>query len=91
MTGQLAILGGEKAITMEYPAWPEHDEREVEAVAEVIRSGRWGGFPYPGPRTKAFLEKFLEFQGGQYAIMAFNGTVTMDIVLREQAWVGAMK
>lgn len=82
MTGQLAILGGEKAITMEYPAWPEHDEREVEAVAEVIRSGRWGGFPYPGPRTKAFLEKFLEFQGGQYAIMAFNGTVTMEIALR---------
>jgi dTDP-4-amino-4,6-dideoxygalactose transaminase len=59
-----------------------HDEREVEAVAAVIRSGNWGGYPYPGPRTRAFLEQFLAFQGGQHAIMAANGTVTMEIALR---------
>ncbi|MFZ4849762.1 MAG: DegT/DnrJ/EryC1/StrS family aminotransferase [Caldilinea sp.] len=82
MSGKLAILGGEKAIHNTYPAWPVHDEREVEAVAEVIRSGNWGGYPFPGPRTRAFLNKFLEFQGGAYAIMAANGTVTMEIALR---------
>jgi dTDP-4-amino-4,6-dideoxygalactose transaminase len=82
MSAKLAILGGEKAVQMTYPAWPVHDEREVEAVTAVIRSGNWGGYPYPGPRTRAFLEKFLEFQGGQHAIMAANGTVTMEIALR---------
>lgn len=82
MTSGLAILGGEKAITIDYPAWPVHDEREVAAVAEVIRSGQWGGFPYPGPRTQAFLDQFLAFQGGEYAIMAANGTVTLEIALR---------
>ena len=82
MSGKLAILGGEKAIANTYPQWPVHDEREVEAVAEVVRSGNWGGYPFPGPRTKAFLDKFLEFQGGNYAIMAANGTVTMEIALR---------
>jgi dTDP-4-amino-4,6-dideoxygalactose transaminase len=82
MTSDLAILGGEKAVTLDYPAWPVHDEREVAAVAAVIRSGQWGGFPYPGPRTQAFLEQFLAFQGGEYAIMAANGTVTLEIALR---------
>ena len=82
MSAKLAILGGEKAVQMTYPAWPVHDEREVEAVAAVIRSGNWGGYPYPGPRTRAFLEQFLAFQGGQHAIMAANGTVTMEIALR---------
>ena len=82
MSETLAILGGEPAVKITYPAWPVHDEREVEAVAEVIRSGHWGGYPYPGPRTAAFLQKFLEFHGGEYAIMAANGTVTMEIALR---------
>ena len=82
MTSDLAILGGEKAVTLDYPAWPVHDEREVAAVAAVIRSGHWGGFPYPGPRTQAFLDQFLAFQGGEYAIMAANGTVTLEIALR---------
>lgn len=82
MTERLAILGGERAVQITYPAWPVHDEREVEAVAAVIRSGQWGGFPYPGPQTQAFLQKFLAFQGGEHAIMAANGTVTMEIALR---------
>ena len=82
MSETLAILGGEPAVKITYPAWPVHDEREVEAVAEVIRSGHWGGYPYPGPRTAAFLQKFLEFHGGEYAIMAANGTLTMEIALR---------
>lgn len=82
MSEKLAILGGDKAINLTYPAWPVHDEREVEAVADVVRSGNWGGFPYPGPRTTAFLQKFLEYQGGEYAVMAANGTVTMEIALR---------
>jgi hypothetical protein len=43
---QLAILGGQKTRTEPYPSWPIWDQRDIEAVTEVIRSGRWGGFPY---------------------------------------------
>ena len=82
MDSTLAILGGEKQIQTPYPAWPVHDEREVEVVAEVVRSGQWGGFPYPGPRTRALLDNFLAFQGGEHAILAANGTVTLEIALR---------
>jgi dTDP-4-amino-4,6-dideoxygalactose transaminase len=79
---ELAILGGPKTRTEEYPDWPVFDQREVDAVTDVIRSGQWGGYPYPGPQTQRFLAEFLAYQGGQYAISAANGTVTMEIALR---------
>jgi L-glutamine:2-deoxy-scyllo-inosose/3-amino-2,3-dideoxy-scyllo-inosose aminotransferase len=79
---KLAILGGPKIRTEPYPDWPVWDERDILAVTEVIRSGRWGGFPYPGPKTKELAEKFAVFQGGGYAIPMANGTVTMEVALR---------
>jgi dTDP-4-amino-4,6-dideoxygalactose transaminase len=78
----LAILGGEPARKTPYPDWPVHDERDEEAVLRVVRSGRWGGYPYPGPETAAFLQEFLALQGGQYAVACVNGTVTMEVALR---------
>jgi dTDP-4-amino-4,6-dideoxygalactose transaminase len=78
----LAILGGEKTRTEDYPAWPVFDERDVEAVTNVVRSGNWGGFPYPGPQTKEMLRKFAELQGGEHAVAMMNGTVTMEVALR---------
>ena len=79
---KLAALGGEPIRTKPYPEWPVHDERDVEAVARVVKSGHWGGYPYPGPETAAFLKEFLDMQGGEYAIACANGTVTMEIALR---------
>lgn len=79
---ELAILGGEKARQEEYPAWPVHDERDVEAVTNVVRSGRWGGYPYPGPETARFVERFVALQGGNYGVAMMNGTVTMEVALR---------
>jgi dTDP-4-amino-4,6-dideoxygalactose transaminase len=79
---ELAILGGPKTRMEAYPKWPVWDERDVQAVAEVIRSGRWGGFPYPGPKTAELARKFSELQGGGYAVPMINGTVTMEVALR---------
>ena len=78
----LALFGGEPVRKAPYPAWPVHDERELEAVDAVIRSGQWGGFPYPGPQSQAFAEGFAQMQGGQYAVLAVNGTVTLEVALR---------
>ena len=63
-------------------AWPVWDERDVEAVVEVVKSGRWGGYPYPGPKTAELAKKFAELQGGRYAVPMINGTVTMEVALR---------
>lgn len=79
---QLALLGGEKTRQTPYAKWPVHDERDIAAVTRVIESGRWGGYPYPGPETRAFLDNFAKMQGGGYPVACANGTVTMEVALR---------
>lgn len=79
---ELAILGGPKTRTESYPEWPVWDQHDIDAVTEVIKSGRWGGYPYPGPKTEELAKKFAELQGGGYAVPMINGTVTMEVALR---------
>jgi len=79
---ELAILGGPKTRPEPYPAWPVWDQRDLDAVIEVVKSGRWGGYPYPGPKTAELAMKFAELQGGGYAVPMANGTVTMEAALR---------
>jgi len=78
----LAVFGGEPIRKEKYPVWPVYDERDIEAVTRTIKSGRWGGFPYPGPITAEFAAKFSDMQGGGYAVPMMNGTVTMEVALR---------
>jgi dTDP-4-amino-4,6-dideoxygalactose transaminase len=78
----LAILGGEPVRMEPYPQWPVFDERDIKAVTAVVRSGNWGGYPYPGPQTAEFLRRFLELQGGEHAVAMVNGTVTMEVACR---------
>jgi len=82
MASQLAILGGTPTRTTPYPSWPVYDERDVAAVTSVIKSGRWGGYPYPGPQSAEFARRFAEMQGGGYAVLMANGTVTMEVACR---------
>ena len=41
---KLALLGGHKAVTEDFPIYNAMGEEEVEAVAAVIRSGELSGF-----------------------------------------------
>ena len=82
MMSELALFGGEKTRTDPWPAWPVHDERDVEAVAAVVRTGNWGGFPYPGAETRRFLDSFIELQNGCFAVAMMNGTLTLEVALR---------
>jgi len=78
----LAILGGNPIRTETYPQWPVFNQRDIDAVTRVVQSGRWGGFPYPGPNTAEFALKFADLQGGEYAVPMMNGTITMEVALR---------
>ena len=82
MSERLAILGGTPVRPGGYPAWPEVDEADVQAVADVVRSGQWGGHPVPGPIAAAFCERFAALQGAGHGILMMNGTVTMEVALR---------
>ena len=79
---KLAVFGGEPIRRENYPSWPVFDERDIEAVTNTVQSGRWGGFPYPGPNTAKFATKFAEIQGGGFAVPMINGTITMEVALR---------
>jgi len=78
----LAALGGEPVRKEPYLEWPVFDQRDIEAVTKVITTGRWGGFPYPGPNTFEFPRKFAEMQGGGFGVVMMNGTITMEVAMR---------
>src|SRR6266536_2712475 len=79
---ELAIRGGAPVRPHGYPEWPVHDERDVEAVAAAVRSGRWGGFPEPGPLAAEFAARFAAYQGAAHGVVMSNGTVTMEVALK---------
>jgi perosamine synthetase len=57
---------------------PYYDEREEQAVAEVLRSG-WIGL---GPRTQEFEERFAERVGTRYAVALNSATAALHLSLR---------
>ena len=79
---ELAINGGAPVRSDPYPAWPAADDEYVDAVARVVRSGQWGGFPEPGENAAAFEEAFAAYQGARHGILMMNGTVTMEVALK---------
>jgi perosamine synthetase len=56
---------------------PAHSEEEVEAVAEVIRSGWWG----QGPKTAELETKFAEFVGAPLAVSLNSATAGLHLAL----------
>ncbi|HPH95633.1 MAG TPA: DegT/DnrJ/EryC1/StrS family aminotransferase [Anaerolineaceae bacterium] len=78
----LAITGGTPVRSRPFPAWPEVDDRDLEAVAEVIRSRQWSGQPYPGPKAAELGWKMAEMQMAGYGLALANGTVTVEVALR---------
>jgi dTDP-4-amino-4,6-dideoxygalactose transaminase len=79
---ELAIAGGRPIRTAPYPEWPHGDDEDVAAVEEVVRGGRWGGFPEPGPRAATFEDAFAAYQGAEHGVLMANGTVTMEVALK---------
>lgn len=78
----LALHGGSPLRTKPFSRWPEHGPEEVAAVSRAVESGRWGGYPPPGPETARFQEAFGAYLGAQHVVLAANGTVTLKVALR---------
>jgi dTDP-4-amino-4,6-dideoxygalactose transaminase len=79
---ELAIRGGAAVRPQGYPPWPVWDERDVLAVAGVVRSGNWGGFPEPGRNAAGFEARFSAYQGAKHGVLMANGTITMEVALK---------
>ncbi|MFN8347361.1 MAG: DegT/DnrJ/EryC1/StrS family aminotransferase [Spirosomataceae bacterium] len=61
-------------------SWPIFDETEVEAVADVIRSGKWGN-PDCGDLVESFEQEFAAYCGSKYAVSCVNGSVSLRLAL----------
>ena len=88
MAETLAIDGGAPVRREPFPAWPVHDEREVDALREVVESGNWGGFPSPNRRAAAFAAAFAAYQTAGFGICTASGTTALEVALKA-AGVGA--
>lgn len=79
---KLAIKGGARVRTSPFTRWPIHDEAEVRAVTDVVRSGSWGGYPMPNTHAKAFAEAFAAHHHCKHGQAVANGTVSLEIALQ---------
>jgi len=79
MAKVLAIDGGPKAVTNQLAGWPQFDDKAIQAVEKVLRSGKVNY--WTGPHGMEFERKFAEWQGSKYAISASSGTAALHIAL----------
>lgn len=80
MNDRLAIDGGRPVRTAPFASWPLFDDAAVEAVAEVVRSGRltyWAG-----PHGRAFEREYAQLLGRSHGIAVANGTLALELALR---------
>ena len=78
-TEDLAINGGPKTIEKMFP-WPVYDDKEINAVAEIVKSGNWGN-PNCDGKVAEFEKKFAAYCGTKYAISCVNGSVALRLAL----------
>jgi len=76
---KLAILGGTPVKETPFPAWPQYDERERQALLEVLESRQW--WRTPGTRTLQFEREFAAYHGAEFGIAVTNGTAALEVAL----------
>jgi dTDP-4-amino-4,6-dideoxygalactose transaminase len=76
---KLAIHGGPRAIDKKLPGWPQFDPKAIDAVVEVLRSGKVNY--WTGPQGMKFEEEFAAWQGSKYAISTSSGTAALHVCL----------
>ena len=65
MSEKLAIHGGPKAVTNSLKGWPSFDEKAIQSVEQVLRSGKVNY--WTGRRGMEFERRFAEWQGSKHA------------------------
>ena len=75
----LALLGGQPVRTKPFPQWPIVEESDVQAVAEVVRSGAWGRLG--ANQVHEFEKAFAAYQGAAYGLSVNSGGVALELAL----------
>jgi len=75
-----ALCGGQPVRTEPFHSWPQFDEREEQAVLEVLRSGKWDR--HSGELVSKLEQTFARLCGVKHALMVSTGSVALEIALR---------
>jgi dTDP-4-amino-4,6-dideoxygalactose transaminase len=75
----LALLGGKKSKSKPFPAWPQFDDTERQALNEVLESRVW--WRTPGTKTLEFEGQFARFHGARHGIAVTNGTAALEVTM----------
>lgn len=76
---KLAIDGGIAVRTAPLPPWPYFAEDEVDAVTQVLHSGRVNY--WTGDVCKRFEQVYADYTGVAHAIALANGTLALELAL----------
>ncbi|MDQ6960747.1 MAG: DegT/DnrJ/EryC1/StrS aminotransferase family protein [Mariprofundaceae bacterium] len=63
----------------DFPSWPHYDQDEIDAVAQVLRSGKVNY--WTGDQGRCFEREFADYIGCRYGIALANGTVALEAAL----------
>jgi dTDP-4-amino-4,6-dideoxygalactose transaminase len=74
-----AILGGAPLKQTPFPAWPQYDEHERQALLQVLDSGAW--WRTPGTQTLAFEQEFAKYHQAKHGVACTNGTAAIEITM----------
>ena len=79
LESKLAVHGGLPVRTQPFAPWPQFEPDEIEAVTNVLRSGKVNY--WTGNEGRLFEEEYARYTGGQYALAVSNGTVALELAL----------
>jgi len=74
-----ALLGGKPVRTQRFPSWPVFDQKEEQALVEVVRSGHW--FRGNGENVKGFEEAYARLTGAKFCLATSSGTGALQTSL----------
>jgi dTDP-4-amino-4,6-dideoxygalactose transaminase len=77
---RLAIEGGAPVRSAPFAAWPYFAPDEIQAVSQVLASGRVNY--WTGEETRAFEREFARHAGRAHAVALANGTVALELALQ---------
>ncbi len=81
---KLAIHGGRPVRSTPFPGYPLIGEEEVNAVSEVVRSGKLSMFDLDflgGEKVRTFEEDFARYHGVRFGISVNSGTAALHVAL----------
>lgn len=93
--GELALLGGKKAVSGALPSWPIWDQTDEAGLLDVLRSGKWWMYAYgegelsseghaaaQRSQVEQFEEEFAALHRVRFGRAVTNGSVALDICMR---------